>query len=87
MQSAAPEAFDLSKETEETKKGTAWIEPSAEYARKLLAARRWWLRGGLQLNHGGGDAHGDLEGQSRQVREEDRPADFGLTDLKRARSA
>jgi len=87
MQTAAPEAFDLKGETEETKKlyGIDQKE-SAEYGTNCLLARRLLERGVrfIQLNQGGWDAHGDLKGNhEKQARLVDRPIAGLLTDLKR----
>jgi hypothetical protein len=87
MQTAAPEAFDLAKETEETKKLYGIdVKESAEYGTHCLLARRLVERGVrfVQLRCGGWDAHGDLkknhDPQSKRV---DKPIAGLLTDLKR----
>ncbi len=87
MQSAAPEAMELAQETEETKRlyGIDRKE-SAEYGTNCLLARRLVERGVrfVQLNQGGWDAHGNLQGNHvEQARRVDRPIAGLLADLKR----
>ncbi len=90
MQKHAPEAVDLSKETEETKKlfGLDRKETAA-FGRNCLLARRLVERGVryVQLYSGSGskwDAHTDVEGNhGRYCRESDRPIAGLLKDLKR----
>src|SRR5262249_6452170 len=69
MQAHAPEAVDLSRETEETKRLYGLDDPATEkYGRKCLLARRLVERGVrfVQVYSGGGhsddtwDAHGDV---------------------------
>jgi uncharacterized protein DUF1501 len=86
MQTAAPEAFDLSKESEATKKlyGIGEKE-TTEYGTNCLLARRLIERGVrfVQLNQGGWDAHGDLKGNhEKQARLVDKPMAGLLADLK-----
>ena len=86
MQTAAPEAFDLKDESEETKKlyGIDGKE-TAEYGTNCLLARRLIERGVrfVQLNQGGWDAHGDLKGNhEKQARLVDKPIAGLLADLK-----
>jgi len=87
MQTAAPEAFDLSKETAETKKLYGIdMKESAEYGTHCLLARRFVERGVrfIQLRCGGWDAHGDLKkNHDPQAKKVDRPIAGLLTDLKR----
>ncbi len=90
MQSAAPEAVDLSKETEETKKLYGLDQKETErYGRNCLLARRLVERGVrfVQLYSGSGskwDAHTDVEGNhGRYCRESDKPIAGLLKDLKR----
>ncbi|MCI0420883.1 MAG: DUF1501 domain-containing protein [Acidobacteria bacterium] len=85
MQTAAPEAFDLNQETEETRQ-LYGIDESPDYGKNCLLARRLVERGVrfVQLNQGGWDAHGDLKGNhEKQARLVDRPVAGLLTDLKR----
>ncbi len=90
MQSAAPDAVDLSKETEETKKlyGLDQKE-TANYGRNCLLARRLVERGVrfVQLYSGSGskwDAHSNVEGNhGRYCKESDKPIAGLLKDLKR----
>jgi hypothetical protein len=90
MQSAAPEAVDLTQETEETKQlyGLDQKE-TARNGRNCLLARRLVERGVrcVQLYFGSGskwDAHTDLEGNHGQYcRESDRPIAGLIKDLKR----
>ncbi len=87
MQAAAPEAFDLSKETAETRAlyGLDAGE-TREYGTNCLVARRLVERGVrfLMLVQAGWDAHGDLQGNhAAQARKIDRPVAGLLSDLKR----
>jgi hypothetical protein len=87
MQAAAPEVFDLSKETAETKKlyGIDRKE-SATYGSNCLLARRLIERGVrfVQLNQGGWDAHGNLKKNHTDYSTRvDKPIAGLLTDLKR----
>lgn len=89
MQAHAPEATDLSKETEETLKlyGIDQKETAA-YGKNCLLARRLVERGVrfIQCYHGSGskwDAHDNIEANhSRQCRQMDLPVAGLLTDLK-----
>jgi hypothetical protein len=89
MQSAAPEAVDLSRETEATKKlyGIDQAE-SAAFGTNCLLARRLVERGVrfVELYAGSGsgwDAHTELEeNHSKRCRESDRPIAGLLADLK-----
>jgi arylsulfatase A-like enzyme len=90
MQSAAPDAVDLSQETEETKKLYGLDRKETErYGRNCLLARRLVERGVrfVQLYSGSGskwDAHADVESNhSRYCRESDQPIAGLLKDLKR----
>ncbi len=87
MQTAAPEAFDLAKETAETKKLYGADRPEcAEYGTNCLLARRLVERGVrfVQLNQGGWDAHGNLKANhDSHARKTDRPVAGLLADLKR----
>jgi hypothetical protein len=89
MQSAAPEAVDLSTETEATKKLYGLDEEDTKkYGSICLMARRLVERGVrfVQCYSGSGsgwDAHSDLEGNhSKYCRQTDRPMAGLLTDLK-----
>jgi Protein of unknown function (DUF1501) len=93
MQSAAPEAVDLSRESEATKKLYGIGEPlTDDFGRKCLLARRLVERGVrfIQLysgTHLGGDdwdrAHTDLiGGHTKMAAKTDRPVAALLTDLK-----
>jgi hypothetical protein len=87
MQTAATEAFDLSKESDETKAlyGIDRVE-SKEYGTNCLLARRLVERGVrfIQLVQAGWDAHGDLRGNHlKQAGLCDRPIAGLLDDLKR----
>jgi hypothetical protein len=88
MQAAAPEAFDLSRETKETHALYGLDEKeTAEFGKLCLVARRLVERGVrvVQLRHGGWDAHGDLKkNHTPQAKKTDRPIAGLLTDLKRA---
>jgi Protein of unknown function (DUF1501) len=89
MQSAAPEAVDMSKETEATKKlyGLDAPETSA-FGANCLLARRLVERGVrfVELYAGSGsgwDAHSDIEGNhSKRCRASDQPIAGLLADLK-----
>jgi hypothetical protein len=89
MQSAAPEAVDLSKETERTRRMYGLDgESTRRFGSNCLLARRLVERGVrfVQCFSGSGsgwDAHEDLEGNhSTRCRETDRPIAGLLTDLK-----
>ena len=90
MQRSAPEAVDLARETEETKRlyGLDRKETAA-FGRNCLLARRLVERGVrfVQLYSGSGskwDAHSNVEGNhSRHCRASDRPIAGLLKDLKR----
>jgi hypothetical protein len=93
MQAEAPEAVDLSAETEETKRlyGVG-VAPTDEFGRNCLVARRLVERGVrfVQLYSGGGhlddtwDAHVSIEdNHGRHAAEVDQPIAALLTDLKR----
>jgi uncharacterized protein (DUF1501 family) len=93
MQAHAPEAVDLSKETEETKRLYGMDTPISEpFGRRCLMARRLVERGVrfVQVYSGGGhsdqnwDAHGDVnKNHELHCGETDRPIYALLTDLKR----
>ena len=90
MQSAAPEAVDLSQETEETKELYGLNEKRTEkYGRNCLLARRLVERGVrfIQLYAGSGsgwDAHTDIEGNhTKNCGATDKPIAGLLADLKR----
>src|SRR4030095_14740642 len=89
MQSAAPEAVDLSKETEATKKLYGLDNPvTAKYGTMCLLARRLVERDVrfIQLYSGSGtawDAHNNLEGNhSKMCASSDQPIAGLLADLK-----
>jgi uncharacterized protein DUF1501 len=89
MQSSAPEAVDISKESEATKKLYGLDqEDTKKYGSICLMARRLVERGVrfVQCYSGSGsgwDAHTDLEGNhSKYCRQTDRPIAGLLTDLK-----
>ena len=89
MQSAAPEAVDLSSETEATKKLYGLDDPKTRrFGTNCLLARRLVERGVrfIELFCGSGsgwDAHTDLEGNhSKWCKASDKPAAGLLTDLK-----
>lgn len=89
MQAAAPEAVDLSKETEATKKLYGMdVEETAKFGTNCLMARRLVERGvrfvELYCGSGSGwDAHNDLEGNhAKWCRASDKPIAGLLTDLK-----
>jgi uncharacterized protein (DUF1501 family) len=87
MQTAAPEAFDLSRETSEVKSLYGLDRPEcAEYGTNCLVARRLVERGVrfIQLNQGGWDAHGNLKSNhDGQAAKTDWPIAGLLVDLKR----
>ena len=89
MQAAAPEAVDLSQETESTKELYGINhEETAAYGRQCLLARRLVERGVrfVQLYHGAGsrwDAHSDIEANHTQLcLAMDKPVAGLLNDLK-----
>ncbi|MGH9662498.1 MAG: DUF1501 domain-containing protein [Bryobacteraceae bacterium] len=94
MQGCAPEAVDLSGETDATKKLYALDDPVTEsFGRQCLMARRLVERGVrfVQLYHGGlgnqntdtWDAHGDVkDNHTRHAAEVDRPMAGLIRDLK-----
>jgi len=89
MQAAGPEAVDLTKETEETRKLYGMDdEVTARYGTNCLLARRLVERGVrfIELYCGSGsgwDAHTDLEGNhSKWCKVSDKPIAGLLTDLK-----
>ncbi|MCI0337099.1 MAG: DUF1501 domain-containing protein, partial [Acidobacteria bacterium] len=89
MQSAAPEAVDLSKESEETKKLYGMDNPATtKYGTLCLLARRLVERNVrfIQLYSGSGsawDAHSNIEGNhSKMCASVDQPIAGLLTDLK-----
>ncbi|WP_437205969.1 DUF1501 domain-containing protein [Planctomicrobium sp. SH664] len=89
MQAEAPEAVDLSKETEATQKLYGLDQPAtAEYGRLCLLSRRLVERGVrfIQLYHGAGskwDSHSNIEGNhSRLCKSMDLPVAGLLKDLK-----
>jgi hypothetical protein len=90
MQKSAPEANDLGRETEETKKLYGMDRPETErMGRCCLLARRLVERGVrfVQIYSGSGskwDAHSDVEGNhAKNCRESDQPIAALLKDLKR----
>jgi len=87
MQTAAPEAFDLTRETAETRRLYGIDEEQTrEFGTHCLLARRLVERGVrfLQLRHGKWDAHTKTVGDHRrQCGYTDRPIAALLTDLKR----
>ena len=87
MQAAAPEAFDIAKETDETHRLYGLDhKDTAEFGRHCLLARRLVERGVrfVQLRSGNWDAHAKLaENHSERCRKTDRPIAALLTDLKR----
>ncbi|HXG61585.1 MAG TPA: DUF1501 domain-containing protein [Planctomycetota bacterium] len=90
MQAEAPEAVDLSRETEETRRLYGMDEkPTANFGRMCLLARRLVERGVrfVQLYHGAGskwDAHSGLErNHAALCASMDKPVAGLLTDLKR----
>ncbi|MEX2261303.1 MAG: DUF1501 domain-containing protein [Bryobacteraceae bacterium] len=92
MQVAAPEAVDLTKESDETRKLYGLDEPRTEkFARKCLIARRLVERGVrfVQVYSGGGhgddnwDAHGNVDkNHEKHAGETDRPIAGLIRDLK-----
>ena len=87
MQTAAPEAFDLTQETRETQDlyGLHQKE-TAEYAKYFMLTRRMIERGVrfIQIRSGGWDAHVDLLGNhDEKCQATDQPIAALLTDLKR----
>ncbi len=89
MQATAPEAVDLSGETEKTKEDYGLNrKETAEFGRRCLLARRLVERGVrfVQVYCGGGsqwDAHSDVEGNhARLCLRSDRPTAALLKDLK-----
>jgi hypothetical protein len=92
MQSSAPEAVDLAKETDATKKLYGLDNPATEkFGKRCLIARRLVERGVrfVQVYSGGGhgddnwDAHGNVDANHEQhCRETDLPMHGLLTDLK-----
>jgi hypothetical protein len=90
MQSAAPEAVDLSRESERTKEEYGlYRKECADFAHRCLLARRLLERGVrfVQVYCGAGsqwDAHSDLEGNhTRMCTRADQPTAALLADLKR----
>jgi hypothetical protein len=93
MQAEAPEAVDLSRETEETRRLYGLDHPkTAEFGTRCLLARRLVERGVrfVQVYSGGGpvavqwDAHDDLQANHTEMcARTDRPVSALLTDLKR----
>ena len=90
MQRAMPEAEDISKETEATKKIYGLDDPiTAPFGRQCLMARRFAERGVrfVQVTHSDSmvqwDQHGNLrKGHSKNAREVDKPIAGLLADLK-----
>jgi hypothetical protein len=90
MQRAMPEAEDISKETEATRKLYGLDDPvTAPFGRQCLLARRFSERGVrfVQVTHSDGmvqwDQHGNLrKGHSKNALEVDRPIAGLLADLK-----
>jgi hypothetical protein len=89
MQAAGPEAVDLTKESDATKKMYGMDEePTAKFGTNCLLARRLVERGVrfIELYNGSGsawDAHNDLEGNhSKMCRSSDKPIAGLLSDLK-----
>jgi hypothetical protein len=87
MQTAAPEAFDLARETQATKALYGLDQAdTVEFGTLCLLARRFVERGVrfIQLRSGGWDAHNNLvANHTPQARKTDRPIAALLTDLKR----
>ena len=87
MQTAASEAFDLSKESDETKRLYGIGEKDmGEYQTFCLLGRRLVERGVrfIQLVQAGWDAHGNLhQNHVKQAKLSDKPVAGLLTDLKR----
>jgi hypothetical protein len=89
MQAAAPEAIDLSEETQATQERYGMHDKeTASFARNCLLARRLVERGVrfVQLYHGAGskwDSHSAIEtNHARQCRQSDKPVAGLLADLK-----
>lgn len=86
MQTVASDAFDLSQETAATQSlYGADAEPTGDYGRKCLLARRLVERGVrcVVVNHVDWDQHSKLvEGHTKNARETDQPIAGLLTDLK-----
>lgn len=86
MQTAAPELFDLSKETETTHKQYGLDQPTTRsVAQGCLLARRMVERGVrfVQVRVGGWDAHGNIKANhTRQCARTDQPIAALLVDLK-----
>ena len=87
MQTAAPELFDLSKETEATRKLYGIDQPATQLvAQGCLLARRMVERGVrfMQVRVGGWDAHGNIKkNHTRQCVRTDQPIAALLQDLKK----
>jgi hypothetical protein len=87
MQTAAPEAFDITRESTRTMKDYGIDRKETfEFGTHCLIARRLVERGVrvVQLRHGGWDAHGDLKGNhGPQALKTDKPIAGLLADLKR----
>lgn len=87
MQTAAPEAFEIARETPETLRLYGIDRPeSTAYGTNCLLARRLVERGVrfVQLNQGGWDAHSNLiKNHDEYARKTDRPIAGLLADLKR----
>ncbi|MCX6597349.1 MAG: DUF1501 domain-containing protein [Acidobacteria bacterium] len=93
MQTEAPEVFDLTKESPETlAMYGVGSEPTDDYGRRCLLARRMVERGVrfVTVVHGGGpgnlqwDAHEDIEeNHLRMAKQSDQPAAALIKDLKR----
>jgi len=86
MQASAPEAFDVSSETEATQQLYGMNESAtAEFGKQCLMARRLVENGVrcIQLRNGGWDAHGSLKGNHvARARATDKPIAGLLQDLK-----
>ncbi len=89
MQATAPEAVDLSKETEKTKEAYGLNDKdTAEYGHRCLLARRLIERGVrfVEIYCGAGsgwDAHGNLEGNhTKMCKRADKPSAALIQDLK-----
>ena len=92
MQSSAPEAVDLTKETEATKKLYGIGEPvTDDFGRKCLLARRLVERGvryiqlysGTNIGEDWDDAHNDLQAShTKMCKKTDQPITGLLTDLR-----
>ena len=87
MQTAAPEAFDITRESTRTMQGYGIDrKETAEFGTHCLIARRLVERGVrvVQLRHGGWDAHADLrKNHAPQAKQTDKPIAGLLADLKR----